>query len=41
VTLITWQDGGFQMITSENQGKSSAVQDRLKRFEVIGNIHNK
>jgi len=39
VTLITWQDGGFQMITSENQGKSPAIQDRLKRFEVIGNIH--
>ena len=36
---ITWDDGGFQMITSENQGKSALVQDRVKRFKCIGNIH--
>ena len=36
---ITWHDGGFQMITSVNQGKSPVNQDRLKRFKVIGNIH--
>jgi len=36
---ITWSDGGFQMITSENQGKSNALQDRTKYFEIIGNIH--
>lgn len=39
VTNLTWLDGGFQMITSENQGKSPAIQDRLKRFEIIGNIY--
>lgn len=36
---ITWNDGGFQMITSANQGKSNALQDRTKYFEIIGNIH--
>ena len=36
---ITFSDGGFQMITSENQGKSACIQDRVKYFEVIGNIH--
>jgi uncharacterized phage protein (TIGR01671 family) len=36
---ITWEDGGFQMITIKSQGKSYAVQDRLKYFEVIGNIY--
>ena len=39
ITSITWEDGGYQMITSNNQGKSNAIQDRLKRFEVIGNIY--
>lgn len=37
---ITWDDGAFQMITSYNQGKSVAVQDRVKKFEIIGNIHD-
>lgn len=37
---ITWDDGGFQMITSHNQGKSPAIQDRVKNFEVIGTIHD-
>jgi uncharacterized phage protein (TIGR01671 family) len=36
---ITWDDGGFQMITSANQGKSAAIQDRVKKFKVIGNIY--
>ena len=36
---ITWDYGSFQMITSDNQGKSSAIHERLKRFEVIGNIY--
>ena len=36
---ITWVDGSFQMITSETQGKSNAIQDRVKKFEVIGNIY--
>lgn len=39
ITSITWSDGGFQMITSDSQGKSIAIQDRLKRFEIIGNIY--
>lgn len=37
---ITWDDGGFQMITSVNQGKSAAIQDRTKKFYIIGNIHD-
>ena len=36
---ITWNDGGFQMITNERQGKSALIQERAKRFEVIGNIY--
>lgn len=36
---ITWSDGGFQMITNEQQGKSAAIQDRLKYFEIVGNIY--
>lgn len=36
---ITWDDGGFQMITDKQQGKSPAIQNRLKYFEVIGNIY--
>jgi uncharacterized phage protein (TIGR01671 family) len=39
VCPITWDDGGYQMITSSNQGKSSAIQERLRRFQVIGNIY--
>ena len=27
ITVITWNDGGFQMITSDNQGKSPAIKD--------------
>ena len=37
---ITWNDGAFQMITSDNQGRSDAMQERLKYFKVIGNIHS-
>jgi len=36
---VTFSDGSFQMITSENQGRSPALQDRTKRFIIIGNIH--
>ena len=39
VCPVTWNDGSFQMITSQNQGKSPAIQDRVKAFEVIGNIY--
>lgn len=34
---ITWSDGSFQMITDVNQGRSPALQDRVKNFEIIGN----
>ena len=37
--VITFDNGSYQMITSENQGRSQAIQERTKRFEVIGNIH--
>lgn len=39
VCCITWDDGAFQMVTNKQQGKSCAVQDRVKRFEIIGNIY--
>lgn len=38
---ITFDDGAFQMRTNENQGRSDAVQDRLKYWTIIGNIHEK
>ena len=37
---ITWDDGSFQMITNYNQGKSIAVQERVKAFKIIGKIHD-
>lgn len=40
VSEITYQAGGFQMITNPNQCKSPCYQDRVKRFTVIGNIHD-
>jgi len=36
---ITFENGSFQMITDINQGKSNAIQERVKHFEVIGNIY--
>lgn len=36
---ISWDDGGFHMITDKQQGKIHALQDILKHFEVIGNIY--
>lgn len=36
---ITFDDGGFQMITSHVLGNSPARQEKTKRFEVIGNIY--
>ena len=39
VCPITFEDGCFMMITNRQQGKSVVAQDRLKRFEVIGNIY--
>jgi len=37
--IITFDDGAFQMITSKHQGRSQAIQNRTKRFEIIGNIY--
>jgi hypothetical protein len=37
---ITFRDGAFQMIFRKEQGASVAIQDRLRRFEIIGNIHD-
>lgn len=39
ISVIEFKDGKFQMITSEFQGQSPVYQERLNRFEVIGNIH--
>ena len=36
---ITFQDGCFQMIMSENQGMNPVSQFKLKMYEVIGNIY--
>ncbi len=36
---ITFSNGSFQMVSSEKQGISAATQERLKRFEIIGNVH--
>jgi len=36
---ITFNDGAFQMVTLESQGRSNAIQDRVRHFEVIGNIY--
>lgn len=39
VCAITFNDGSFQMITDAQQGSSGAIQERVKRFEVVGNIN--
>ncbi len=39
ITTITFYDGKFQMITNEAQGQSPVYQERLNRFEIIGNIY--
>ena len=36
---VDWSDGGFHIMASETQGKSPLIQERSKRFEVIGNIY--
>lgn len=41
ITYVTWMDGAFHIITSENQGGSALVQMRAKRFSVVGNIYEK
>ena len=37
--VITFNDGKLQMITNDQQGQSPVCQERLKRYEVIGNIY--
>jgi len=39
IVAVTWKDAAFHVITNESQGSSVFVQDRAKRFEVIGNIY--
>lgn len=36
---ITFEDGSFQMITSQIQGRSPASQMRVGKFVIIGNIY--
>lgn len=36
---VTFDNGGYHMITAVNQGRSPLIQERVKRFVVIGNIH--
>jgi len=37
---ITYENGGFQMITNKQQGLSHALQDRVKHFIIIGNSYD-
>lgn len=39
ICAINFLDGAFQMRTNNNQGRSDAVQSRLKYFKKIGNIY--
>ena len=36
---VIFDDGSFQLITSERQGRSPLIQFRTKRMTVIGNIY--
>lgn len=36
---VIYDDGAFQMILDDSAGRSVLLQDRTKRFEVIGNIY--
>ena len=36
---ITFEDGSFMWITDRRSGRSAINQDRARRLEVIGNIH--
>jgi len=38
-TIVKWDNGAFHIKFNENQGSSVAIQERLKNFEVIGNIY--
>ena len=37
---VLFEDGGFQIKTSTSQGNSFAIQERVKKFVVIGNIYD-
>lgn len=39
ILTVTWFDGGFHILSSDNQARSPLVQDRAKRFKIIGTIH--
>lgn len=39
VCPITWGDGAWMMITDKNSGRAPAIQERTKRFEIVGNIY--
>jgi hypothetical protein len=34
-----FNDGSFHMQTSEHQRRSPMIQDRVRHFQIIGNIH--
>lgn len=36
---VTYENGAFHIMFNRNQGSSVAIQERLKKFEIIGNIH--
>ena len=40
IMVISWSDGAFNLVPPDNQaGRSIINQDRLKRFTIIGNVH--
>ena len=38
IAPVTFEDGSFQLIALRSQGRSPFIQERAKRYEVIGNI---
>ena len=39
VAPVTFEDGAFQITATRQQGRSPFIQERAKRYEVIGNIY--
>lgn len=39
VAPVTFMDGAFQLIADSSQGRSPFIQERAKRYEIIGNIY--
>ena len=39
VAPVTFDDGAFQLVAIPQQGRSPYIQERAKRYEVIGNIY--